>query len=85
MTAQRIEAVLRPASVALVRACATPGSLRAVLCLSLREGGFRAPRVYLNARRESIAGLPAYPVVRSLPHPRAFALPAPVPPRRRAA
>lgn len=67
MTAQRIEAVLRPASVAVVGASATPGSIGDVLCRNLREGGFRGPVFYVNPRHESIAGEPSYPDVRSLP------------------
>ena len=40
MTAQRIEAMLRPASVAIVGASDTPGSNGHVLVRNLLEGGF---------------------------------------------
>ena len=56
MTAKRIEAVLRPASVAVVGASATPGSIGDVLCRNLREGGFRGPVFYVNPRHASIGG-----------------------------
>ena len=67
MTAKRIEAVLRPASVAVVGASDKPGSIGAVLCRNLREGGFRGPVFYVNPRHVTIGGVPAFPDVRSLP------------------
>ena len=67
MTAKRIEAVLRPASVAVVGASDKPGSIGAILCRNLREGGFRGPVFYVNARHATIGGVPAFPDVRSLP------------------
>ena len=67
MTAKRIEAMLRPASVAVVGASDTPGSIGEVLCRNLREGGFRGPVFYVNPRHTTIAGAPAFPDVRSLP------------------
>ncbi len=67
MTAKRIEAVLRPGSVAVVGASDTPGSIGQVLCSNLRDGGFKGPVFYVNPHHASIAGLPAYPDVRSLP------------------
>ena len=67
MTAKRIEAVLRPASVAVVGASDTPGSIGDVLCRNLREGGFRGPVFYVNPRHASIGDEPSYPDVRSLP------------------
>jgi acetyltransferase len=67
MTAKRIEAVLCPASVAVVGASATPGSIGDVLCRNLREGGFRGPVFYVNPRHASIGDEPSYPDVRSLP------------------
>ena len=67
MTAKRIEAVLRPASVAVVGASDKPGSIGAVLCRNLREGGFRGPVFYVNPRHATIGGMPAFPDVRSLP------------------
>ena len=67
MTAKRIEAVLRPASVVVVGASDTPGSIGEVLCRNLRKGGFRGPVFYVNPRHETIGGAPSYPDVRSLP------------------
>ncbi len=67
MTAKRIEAVLRPASVAVVGASDKPGSIGEILCRNLREGGFRGPVFYVNPRHATIGGAPAFPDVRSLP------------------
>ncbi len=67
MTAKRIEAVLRPASIAVVGASDTPGSIGEVLCRNLREGGFRGPVFYVNPRHATINDEPSYPDVRSLP------------------
>jgi acetyltransferase len=69
MTAKRIEAVLRPASVAVVGASDTPGSIGEVLCRNLREGGFRGPVFYVNPQHATIGGVTSYPDVRSLPQP----------------
>jgi acetyltransferase len=67
MTAQRIEAMLRPGSVAVVGASETVGTIGDVLCRNLGGGGFRGPVYYVNPRHASIAGAPSYPDVRSLP------------------
>jgi len=67
MTAKRIEAVLRPGSVVVVGASDTPGSIGRILCSNLRDGGFGGPVFYVNPHHDAIAGLPAYPSVRSLP------------------
>ena len=69
MTAKRIEAVLRPGSVAVVGASDTPGSLGEILCRNLREGGFSGPVFYVNPRHQGIAGLPVHADIRSLPQP----------------
>ncbi|MDH5272839.1 MAG: CoA-binding protein, partial [Gammaproteobacteria bacterium] len=42
--------MLRPASVAVVGASDTPGSIGEVLCRNLREGGFRGPVFHVNPR-----------------------------------
>jgi acetyltransferase len=67
MTAKRIEAVLRPASVAVVGASDTPGSIGEVLCRNLREGRFHGPVFYVNPRHTAIHDQPSYPDVCSLP------------------
>ncbi len=69
MTAQRIEAMLRPGSVAIVGASETAGSIGDVLCRNLREGGFNGPVYLVNPRHATIAGATAYPDVLSLPQP----------------
>jgi acetyltransferase len=67
MTAKRIEAVLRPASVALVGASPTPGTLGELLHRNLREGGFAGPVYLVNPRHETIDGERVYPRVLDLP------------------
>ena len=74
MTAQRIEAMLRPVSVAIVGASEAPGSIGDVLRRNLLEGGFRGPVYLVNPRHASIAGVAAFPDVRSLPQPVDLAL-----------
>jgi acetyltransferase len=69
MTAQRIEAMLRPASVAIVGASGTPGSIGEVLARNVRDGGFRGPVWLVNPRHASIGGVATVPDVRSLPQP----------------
>jgi hypothetical protein len=65
MTAKRIEAMLRPASVAVVGASDKPGSIGQILGRNLREGGFGGPVFYVNSRHATIGGEPAYLDVRS--------------------
>ncbi|MGL6223841.1 MAG: CoA-binding protein, partial [Steroidobacteraceae bacterium] len=67
MTAQRIEAMLRPSSVALVGASEAPGSIGDVLRRNLLESGFRGPVHLINPRHPSIGGVATFPDVRSLP------------------
>jgi len=74
MTAKRIEAMLRPRSVAVVGASDRPGSLGEILCRNLRECGFSGPVYYVNPRHQRIAGLPVHADIRSLPQPVDLAL-----------
>ncbi len=67
MTAKRIEAMLRPASVAVVGASDKPGTIGEILSRNLREGGFRGPVFCVNPGHATIGGEPAFPDVRSLP------------------
>ena len=80
MTAKRIEAVLRPASVAVVGASDTPGSIGEVLCRNLREGGFRGPVFYVNPLHATIGDELSYPDVHSLPQTVDVAIVATPPP-----
>jgi acetyltransferase len=67
VTAQRIAALLKPASIALVGASDTPGSLGDVVRRNLLEGGFGGAVHLVNPRHESIAGLPVHRSVLDLP------------------
>ena len=69
MTAKRIAAVLNPASLAIVGASATPGTLGHVVCGNLRDAGFKGPVYYVNPRAGSIEGTAVYRSVRELPQP----------------
>lgn len=67
MTAQRIEAMLRPASVAIVGASDTPGSIGQVLARNLLDGGFRGPVWLVNPNHASVGGVAAVADVGALP------------------
>src|SRR5690242_17795966 len=61
--------LLRPASVAIVGASADPGKLTGRPVAYLQKHGF-AGRIYpINPRYDTIAGIPCYPGVTSLPAP----------------
>src|SRR5512137_1866252 len=67
MSAKRIEAVLRPASIAVVGASETPGTLGEIAVRNLREGGFRGKVFYVNPRHGTVDGATSYASVRDLP------------------
>jgi len=67
VTAQRIAALLRPASIALVGASDTPGSLGDVVRRNLAEGGFGGAVYYVNTRHDAIAGQTVHRSVLDLP------------------
>ena len=67
VTAQRISALFKPRSVALVGASDTAGTLGDVLRRNLSEGGFAGPVYFVNPRHETIAGQPAHRSILDLP------------------
>jgi acetyltransferase len=67
MTVRNLEAIFRPASVALVGASERPHSVGAVIAQNLRAAGFGGPILPVNPRHKSVAGLVCYPDVASLP------------------
>ena len=69
MSAKRIESVLRPASIALVGASGTPGTLGEIVRRNLQDGGFKGPVYLVNSKHESIDGTPVYRSVQDLPQP----------------
>jgi acetyltransferase len=67
VTAQRISALLKPASIALVGASDTPGSLGDIVRRNLAEGGFGGPVHLVNARHDAVAGQVVHRSVLDLP------------------
>ncbi|SDM35783.1 bifunctional acetate--CoA ligase family protein/GNAT family N-acetyltransferase [Allokutzneria albata] len=62
-----LSSVLRPASVAVIGAGRSPGSVGNAVLRNLVEGGFRGGLWPVNPKAETVAGLPSYPDVASLP------------------
>ena len=69
MTAQRIAKLLQPASVVLVGASETPGTLGDVVRRNLAGSGFEGPVHYVNLRHESVAGQVVHRSLAELPSP----------------
>ncbi len=67
MTVRHLEALLRPASVALIGASEREGSLGSVVLRNLKLGGFKGPIWPVNPKHAQIDGEPAWPNVASLP------------------
>jgi len=67
LTAKRIAALLKPASVVLVGASDVAGSLGDVVRRNLAEGGFAGPIHFVNVHHETIAGQPVHRSVLDLP------------------
>ena len=65
--ARRTEAVFKPASIVLVGASDTTGTLGDVVRRNLREAGFSGPVHFVNPRHEAIDGQKVYASVRDLP------------------
>ena len=67
VTAQRISALFKPTSVALVGASDTAGSLGDIVRRNLGEGGFAGPIYFVNPRHDTIAGQPVHRSILDLP------------------
>ncbi len=67
MSVRNLEALLQPASIAVIGASGRPGSVGAVVWANLRGGGFTGPLWPVNKGRGSIDGVPTWPDVDSLP------------------
>jgi acetyltransferase len=67
MTVRNLEFLLRPASVALVGASNTPGSVGAVIARNLLGAGFGGPVMPVNPKHSAVHGVLCYPDVASLP------------------
>ncbi len=62
-----LQPLLRPRSLAIVGASATPGSVGQVMLRQAIEGGFRGKLYPVNPRYESLEGLACYPTLADLP------------------
>lgn len=67
--ARSVERILRPASVAVIGASATPGSTGHRLFTHLLAGGFVGPVYPVNPNVDHVASVPAHPDVASVPGP----------------
>ncbi len=65
--AQRLDPLLRPASIAVVGASERPGTVGRNLVENLLKGGFAGPLFAVNPGRESVLGVPCFPSLLSLP------------------
>jgi acetyltransferase len=74
LTAQRIAALLQPASLVLVGASDTPGTLGDVIRRNLDGSGFEGPMHYVNLRHDTVGGRAVLRSVRELPGPVDLAL-----------
>jgi len=67
MTIRNLDAVLKPASIAVVGATARPGAVAEVLTRNLLSGGFRGPIHLVSAGESEIAGRPVLADIDRLP------------------
>ncbi|WP_291912156.1 acetate--CoA ligase family protein [Limnohabitans sp.] len=65
----RLDALLRPRSIAIVGASGREGSFGKQLRLSIESLGYEGEVFLINPKYEQIDGLPAYPSLAALPHP----------------
>lgn len=65
----RLDALLRPRSIAIVGASGREGSFGKQLRLSIESLGYAGEVFLINPKYEQIDGLPAYPSLAALPHP----------------
>jgi acetyltransferase len=67
VTAKRVAALFKPASIVVVGASDSKGSLGEITCRNLAEGGFGGAVYYVHPRRTSLRGHTVYPSVLDLP------------------
>ena len=67
MSIRHLDALLSPASVALIGASVRPGSVGATVWRNLRAGGFGGRLYAVNARHQSLDGEPLFACVADLP------------------
>jgi acetyltransferase len=69
MSVRNLEALFRPASVAIIGASDRPGSVGSLVLRNLKQGGFKGPIWPVNKLRSHVDGEAAWPDVDSLPQP----------------
>lgn len=74
MTIRNLDALLEPASVALIGASDTPGSVGAIVAKNLLTGGFKGNVSFVNPRHQEVAGRPCFPSAAALPAPADLAI-----------
>jgi acetyltransferase len=67
MSIRHLDALLYPASVAVIGATDRPASVGATVWRNLRAGGFAGPRYAVNPNRSSLDGEPVFANIQSLP------------------
>ncbi len=68
MSIQNLQKIFQPQRVAVVGASDTPGKVGYIIFHNLVSHGFSGVVYPINARREAIQGVAAYPTLESLPH-----------------
>lgn len=68
-TRRSIERLLRPRSIAVIGASRQPGTVGHELLRNLVAGGFTGPVYPVNPEAVSVASLPAWPTIESIPGP----------------
>lgn len=67
MTVRSLESLFNPASIALIGASKTPGSVGRVLARNLMGGGFDGPIMPVNPKHRAVGGVLTWPNVAALP------------------
>ena len=67
MTVRNLEFLFKPASVALIGAINTPGSVCAVIARNLLDAGFDGPVMPVNPKHAAVHGVLCYPDIARLP------------------
>ena len=66
---RQLDAIFKPASVALIGASSTPGKLSYDILYNLIHAGFAGPIYPVNPKADEILGLKAYPAIGATPTP----------------
>jgi len=66
---RQLDAIFKPASVALIGASSTPGKLSYDILYNLIHAGFQGPIYPVNPKADEILGLKAYPAIGATPTP----------------